>query len=981
MENVINNSINNQNVNFSPPFYERRKSEMNPSNHNLNTSEISKNLDYNFTASGKYTHHFKNLSFVNHVVESTKSSNLNSMVKHDFKCQNHKMPKDIFLFEELPGFKIYDRICKFCESELKSKLKRKDIDTRDFTQIIMDEREKIKNIRKMTISSETVSPKTIKDSVNLLDELLYPIADEIIDVCNSFKNEILEKFNDSSKLEEMRGVKNFIQGMKLDNKEDPILYGIGDNEDLKIEYITLALFLIEFNGIDSKSADKGITMNYKNHILRLNELRTAILSKYSKWVRFLLGDFYDYIFKSEGVEIDYQFRNSIKINYSDDSGKISENSAKIINEKDEIIKSLSHEINRITEESNKLKLKFSEIDYIHKSELDLITQERDQLNNQIFDSREKFEKDIILQENKLQNSFNEKLKLESTLNSYLEEINILNRQLDILKFSSEGGKGEISELNCKITSLSNQIFTMAIDKDEAYNQISSLKEEIRNYQIDLNNYNNLKISAEAQVTDFKKKYEQILVIYGQVKDEYKLKINHINSLEFKMKELENNSGSQSNFYSKEIENNKITITNLNYEIEEMKTKLNLFNQYKDETIRLKLTLKELNDDYSKLNQTYDGLLSDIKQQLEVNQTLSKINFELQAKVDNHNRNLGGIDSNMKLQIENLTMEAISKQKLNYGIKTEHVIQCQGEIQKIRSKIDRIDSQKLYKSGVFDIANNFEKNQTENILRNKSVDFKVTRQINLDRSFDFQGENNRYNKPNFLDFSNGRQTNYRNSYLDNINSKLNIDNLHRSIHLDLGSKNNYNPISSDYKMDNSNTNNLRKSLNLEINPINQFNSVYTADNFSQKNIYSNNFQSDNTFNSGNPNSKVDNLYSNNIYGNIQSNKTFGSSTTDFKFDGNLNNNAYNLSSNSFSTDPLNFKVDGLLNKNFYSEFQASNNFNAPSGLNNNQSGLKQYQSGDFQINNNLNSGLDYKYDPSLSNINYSLSNKTDSNKKY
>merc|ERR1712032_87153 len=121
--------------------------------------------------------------------------------------------------------------------------------------------------------------------------------------------------------QELLAIQVFIKSI-LNEKNEPKLREIGNNEELKKKYIKLAVFLLHHKPIDSNTGHyEGISEKLMEHLRRIVQLRNIIGIQLTKWMEYLIRDMFGYIFGLEGKEIDQSFIRSLQIEYGGVSEK------------------------------------------------------------------------------------------------------------------------------------------------------------------------------------------------------------------------------------------------------------------------------------------------------------------------------------------------------------------------------------------------------------------------------------------------------------------------------------------------------------------------------------------------------------------------------------------------------------------------------------------------------------------------------------
>jgi uncharacterized coiled-coil DUF342 family protein len=501
--------------------------------------------DYIFKSKGKYTNQF----FSN----ANKNSDARQPFKFDDhlenKCSMHGGYNDIVVVEPFGKYTKYQAICRYCESEYNRQRKAAGINSKDgcvlMIDVIKDNVDKIINIRngQQSFTNET---DTYKCTTLLYDDLM-PLADELIDIVNDFNEEVLSKFYGSgADNEELLKIKSFIDQIPLINGIETNVNKIEEDPDKKIKYVKLAIFLLNFTKIDSGNVDYShVSYRLKEHILRIVSLRKCIVTQITKWLKFLLGDFYDFVFRAEGLPVDEDLRRSIKVDFFSDEEirkityifecEIYKRDARIrlLEEENERYKreleSLRGNLSYMSDQEsllNDLQLKFQKIEVewgLQKQQIgnliaennSLITQNSEyfnqinSLNNDIETMRNNFENTLKttiyelrmqyeVQIIKISEDFNDlKNRYQSDAKQWMSERDSLinNMQNMITEINGQKEKislqiTEINNLNSQWQRTKNELVVIMQERDSHLRTIDSLRIEIKNYQANITNLNN-----------------------------------------------------------------------------------------------------------------------------------------------------------------------------------------------------------------------------------------------------------------------------------------------------------------------------------------------------------------------------------------------------------------------------------------------------------------------------------------------------------
>ena len=562
------------------------------------------------------------------------------------KCPVHKEMREIILLSEVDKFQKFERICVQCESEIKRNFPGK-VNSELYNVIIEQNKEKIKKIKTMNVNIDLTDNSNLgQKALNFSNESIEPIADEILDLVDSLNNQIITKLVDNGDKLKFQELKEFINNMPFNNLGDPNLNLIGENQSLKAKYVALAIFLLKHNTDSGLNLSKSINSVNLSKLLieylkEITRLRKHIMSKFTDWLRFLTGDFYDYIFTLDRNDIDFNFRNSFQIDFinEEDLMRMKSLLELELRKRDDKLSSLfaENEQFRLELESlrgslrgysdqesyyNNLKLKLSQYEHeINSLKLSLsqVSGERDlalrknneyvqqieELNRNIYNMRLDYESQTKII---IENLKNEIANLNNQIKNYVFQIKELDSNMNNYKIQLDQVRNENSGLNSQIKNSLFQINEYEVNLKNLKIQMEQLRNENNNLSLKINSINNENSSLSSQIKNY---------------------INQINSITAERDEARN----QLILIKSEIDkfkNELIRISNLNVTIEgqnrEMKQRYeDLLSNYN----KLKLEFDNKINLISKLELQMNELAN--KTQAQINLQLSKIN-KLEADI-------------------------------------------------------------------------------------------------------------------------------------------------------------------------------------------------------------------------------------------------------------------------------------------------------------------------------------------------------------
>jgi hypothetical protein len=319
--------------------------------------------------------------------------------------------KDYFIYKAIGDRKLYSSLCISDLSELNRKYD-DSVKTKLYSAVILDNKEKIVQLKNNKIDFENVY--RANSLFSKLEENLYYLCDELINVSECFEKEVIDNIcTERANAEQIKKMQIFVSEI-LDKNNEPMMRNIGLNKDLKIKYIKLAYFLLNFKGFSNNMISyQGISQNLKNHLTRIISLRNTLVIYITEWIKFIVGDLFCFVHLLEGVEVDQNFLSNLQIEYT--------NQQAIVNNKVEhelIIKENSERISSLMIEINQLREQFTFI----QNEYNILIEKNKVLVNQIADLSDMNSR-LIYQNDELRN---EQIKIITDIEAkyvvYIEKI-------------------------------------------------------------------------------------------------------------------------------------------------------------------------------------------------------------------------------------------------------------------------------------------------------------------------------------------------------------------------------------------------------------------------------------------------------------------------------------------------------------------------------------------------------------------------------
>ncbi len=526
--------------------------------------------------------------------------------------------------------------------------------------IFRDKKNLLLSIRNNQVSlNNSANIDSVRMTQTLHDEI-QPLADELLVLCEEFQSEISSRFDGTSDNQELFKLKQFIDSINFNSLGEPMAENIGalNANERKSKYLKLALFLASYDEKNGYQNLTGLSVKYKNLLNRIVELRQFIVLSLTKWLRTCLGGYFDFICSSEGVMVDNMFKNSVKVDYEDNSSKSQSYYETEILKKDTAIKVQF-------EENERLK---KELASIRGSLIHFSSQE-----STISDLRlklQKAEEENNLHRNIVSSVSQENMKLTSKNTENTNLINNLASQLDNTKviFQSNMNSGlndvrvqyeaklaeltkDLSDMKNRHTLLENKYNTESkqwATEKESYNGkmqilIQHHSNENKGYNDKLNlamsENSNLKVNLEKvnQERDLQLKLVQDLrnelkanqLSYGNMSSLYSVNLKKNEELTAELNGLKLRSGNFANetaSYTQKIEMLMGNINNLAKERDELKNKI---VSQKADYDKLNLELQN----HLNMRVSYDArikLLEEEKKKLA--DALGKLQLELNQKI-------------------------------------------------------------------------------------------------------------------------------------------------------------------------------------------------------------------------------------------------------------------------------------------------------------------------------------------------------------
>ena len=551
-----------------------------------------------------------------------------------------------------------------------------------------DNLQKEKSNNTVKISQNNIKIKLCNDEKNNIEKRLPSITDEMKNILNKRKNEILNDIEirelDNNKINELNDDIN----SKLNNIEDEIkkmkqlksnMGLIGDEEISKVDK-TEIFCLNKLNETNSKLMYKRYEENnirLKKYLDNINEM-TKKLNEQNKIMKMIKKENLELTKKSLTVKSKVEIND--KINKNENKAEDKEKTEKIM-EYEKKIAELKKEINDLNKnlilhkksssdisskllEDNKKQLEEWKI------KLNKLTQENNELNknlNLLRQNNSRLNND--LKENKDEitriKSSNER-EINDKIAGYEAQIELLNKELESKEKIINDSITINEKMNAKTQNKMEELKKIKTEKN-------ILNDRINNYELKILQLNNEISEKEKIINESLTEKEDTKLKIAENEEKIK-NLENLNKSQIKKINDLNNELKEKNLKINLAEKNLNNVTNNNKKLlNELKNKNNNIKTTESELETLNNTLNELNKANEQLSQKFDEMNEKYKTKQEEYETLNnkykKANEELNTYKDNSmklNIKINSINNEMKLlykKNESLSNELNEKDKL------------------------------------------------------------------------------------------------------------------------------------------------------------------------------------------------------------------------------------------------------------------------------------------------------------------------------
>lgn len=165
----------------------------------------------------------------------------------------------------------------------------------------------------------------------------------------------------------------------------------------------------------------------------------------------------------------------------------------------------------------------------------------------------------------------------------------------------------------------------------------------------------------------------------------------------------------------------------------VKKDLILLEQYSIEITTLNARITAISDVYMKIKGLYEGLLLDIKAQLNLNETLKKSVIELESKIELYNLTISNYDLAVLQQLEIISKHG-RKQNIDFQSQKAVIKLAEDEISYLKKKISQLESEKVLSTVEIYSSLNLDKEifseKKIGFISAKTTDFVTTDNLNI-----------------------------------------------------------------------------------------------------------------------------------------------------------------------------------------------------------------------------------------------------------
>ncbi len=224
----------------------------------------------------------------------------------DVYCDEHTKLKTIYVenhpdYDGKPSF-----ICDYCPNPSKK--------MKFYSNIISDYASVINQIKAAAEDKEKQNfciPSKMIEECSENNNQIENSSKELCELAHQFDNVfipgILAKFATS---EELFKLNEILKTISFNEQGKPIYENIGTHPEREKQYVKLAKILISFKG-ENFDLNQKFTILLKEFLKKIISNRLNIVNKSTFIIKFLTSEFYDYIFKLEGIEKDEEFLKSL----------------------------------------------------------------------------------------------------------------------------------------------------------------------------------------------------------------------------------------------------------------------------------------------------------------------------------------------------------------------------------------------------------------------------------------------------------------------------------------------------------------------------------------------------------------------------------------------------------------------------------------------------------------------------------------------
>lgn len=124
------------------------------------------------------------------------------------------------------------------------------------------------------------------------------------------------------------------------------------------------------------------------------------------------------------------------------------------------------------------------------------------------------------------------------------------------------------------------------------------------------------------------------------------------------------------------------------------------SRYESHLSKLKDTFTKFKADWAELYASRGSLIEDIKSLMLQLDHYRAVILDLEAKIDAHNKSVGGNESSLKQNIETLTRTSLSKKSIEIRSSVDNLLKASEDMEALKTKVKRIEMNRFNGSQYF-----------------------------------------------------------------------------------------------------------------------------------------------------------------------------------------------------------------------------------------------------------------------------------------